>query len=308
MYKYSQPKPIIVSLSGEEGFELRKKAVEFVEKVRVRGVEAGNEQEQTYGILAQMIIRKMLNLPLEPEEDQSKGFDIILPSGIKVDVKCRGGTKAFQENYVGSGDLEREAKHNFFARQIWNERLDSDIYVMVHLESPKAPRGKKTALPGTLRQRKWNLYICGWVSKERVKKEGVYLPRGAITERGNEWFAYRGHEIEFYHRHLNGFSEIKDLLSIDKEDVEVDSKKAINLHLTSVDAIRIAMDMVGQGILEKDIVEFLKSNLGINKKIPTIMHSNQYHHLLKWLKSKEKIKDEDIKKLSEIIQEVAYSE
>ena len=308
MYKYALPKPIVVPLSGSDGFELRKKAVEFVERVRVTGAESGNEQEQTYGVLAQLVIRKMLGMPLDPPEDQSKGFDIILPSGIKVDVKCRGGTKPFQEKYMGSGDLEREAKHNFFARQIWNDRLDSDIYVMVHLESPKAPRGKKTALPGTLRQRKWKLYICGWVSKDRVKKEGVYLPRGAITERGNEWFAYRGHEIEFYHRHLNGFSDIKELLAIDKKDVQEDGEKSIGLHLTSIDAIRIALDLVGQGVLEKDIVDFLKENLEINKKIPTIMHSNQYHHLLRWLKDKGKIKDKDIKELSKIMQEVAYSE
>jgi len=308
MYKYTLPKPILFPLSGQEGFELRKKAVEFVEKVKVRGAEAGNEQEQTYGILAQMVIRKMLGLPLEPEEEQSKGFDILLSSGIKVDIKCRGGTKPFQEKYLGSGNLEREAKHNFFARQLWDDKLDTDIYVMVHLESPKAPRGKKTALPGTLRQRKWKLYICGWVSKERVKKEGVYLPRGAITERGNEWFAYRGYEVEFYHQHLNGFNSMKDLLLIDKKDVEEDGKKAMNLHLTSVDAIRIAIDLVGQGIIDKEIIEFLREKLGIKTKIPTIMHSNQYHHLLKWLKSHKRVKDKDIEKLSKIMQEVAYQE
>lgn len=308
MYKYSLPKPIIIPLYGAEGFELRQKAVEFVNKVRVMGAEAGNEQEQTYGILAQMGIRKLLGLPLEPDEDQSKGFDILLSSGVKVDIKCRGGTKPFQEKYMGSGDIEREAKHNFFARQVWNDKLDTDIYVMVHLECPKAPRGKKTALPGTLRQRKWKLYVCGWVSKERVKKEGVYLPRGAITERGNEWFAYRGHEIEFYHRHLNGFSDMKELLSIDKKDVEEDGRKAINLHLTSIDAIRIAIDMAGQGIIDREIIQFLKDKLEVNKKIPTIMHSNQYHHLLKWLKLHGKIKDKEIEKLSKIMQEMAYSE
>lgn len=308
MYKYVLPKPIVILLNGAEGFELRKKAVEFVEKIKVRGAEAGNEQEQTYGILAQMVIRKTLEMPLEPDEDQSKGFDILLPSGIKVDIKCRGGTKPFQEKYLGSGDLEREAKHNFFARQVWDDKLDTDIYVMVHLECPKAPRGKKTALPGTLRQRKWKVYICGWVSKERVKKEGVYLPRGAITERGNEWFAYRGNEIEFYNQHLNGFTDIKDLLLIDKKDVQLDEEKAINLHLTSVDAIRIAIDLVGQGIVDKKVIEFLREKLGINKKIPTIMHSNQYHHLLKWLKSHNEVKDQDIKKLSEIMQEEAYKE
>ena len=81
----------------------------------------------------------------------------------------------------------------------------------------------------------------------------------------------------------------------------------MNLHLTSVDAIRIAMDMVGQGVLEKDVVQFLKEKLGIKSKIPTIMHSNQYHHLLKWLKDNHKVTNAEIKKLSDIMQEVAFS-
>ena len=244
MYNYVKPKPIIIPLYGDDGFELRQKAVEFVDKVKVRGAEAGNEQEQTYGILAQMVIRKALGMSIEPEEDQSKGVDIVLESGVKVDVKCRGGSLPFQELYGGSGGLNREAKHNFFARQIWDGRLDADIYLMTHLETPKPPTGEKTALPGTLRQRKWNLYICGWVSKERVKKEGVYLPIGSITEQGNRFFAYRSHEIEFYNQHLNGLSEIKNLLAIDADDVKEDGKKVMNLHLTSVDAVRIAIDLV----------------------------------------------------------------
>ena len=307
MYKYSLPKPIIFPLYGAEGFELRKKAVEFVEKLKVRGIEAGNKDEQTYGILAQMVIRNMLGLPLEPPENQDIGFDLLLPSKVKVDIKCRGGSLPFQELYDGSGEIKREAKHNFFARQIWDERLNTDIYLMVHLETPKPKRGQKTALPGTLRQRKWKLYICGWVSKGRVKKEGVYLPRGSITEQGGKWFAYRGEEIEFYNQHLNGFTDIKDVLKIDKKDVKKDESKSMNLHLTSVDAIRIAMDMVGQGVLEKDVVQFLKEKLGIKSKIPTIMHSNQYHHLLKWLKDNHKVTNAEIKKLSDIMQEVAFS-
>jgi len=307
MYKYSLPKPIIFPLYGKEGFELRNKALEFVKKIKVRGAEAGNEEEQTYGVLAQMVIRKLLDMPLEPPEDQSKGYDLVLPSKVKVDIKCRGGTLPFKELYEGSGDIKREAKHNFFARQIWDERLDADIYLMTHLETPKRKGKSKTPLPGTLRQRKWNLYICGWVSKMRVKKEGVYLPRGSITEQGGKWFAYRGEEIEFYNLHLNGFEDIKEIFKIDMKDTEEDGKKSMNLHLTSVDAIRIAMDMVGHGIIERDVVQFLKDKLGVKSKIPTIMHSNQYHHLLKWLKEKKKAKEEDIKKLSEIMQEVAYS-
>ncbi len=306
MYSYVKPKPLTISLYGSAGLELRKKAVEFVEKVRIKGAEAGNEQEQTYGILAQMVIRKELGLPLEPDENQDKGFDLLLQSGIKVDIKCRGGSLPFQELYIGSGGIKREAKHNFFARQVWDTRLDADIYLMTHLETPKPKKGQKTALPGTEKQRKWNLYICGWVSKERVKKEGIYLPRGAITEQGKKWFPYKAHEIEFYHQHLNGLSNIKDIPQIDKADVVADEKKAMGLHLTSVDAMRIAIDLIGHGVLKQDVVEFLKESLEIKERIPPILHSNQYYHLLKWLKDKNKIDENDLRKLTEIMEEGAY--
>jgi len=307
MYSYHKPTPITIELFGKDGFELRKKAVDFVEKVKVRGKEAGNEQEQTYGILAQMVIRKMLGLTIEPSENDSKGFDLLLPSGVKADIKCRGGTLPFQELYEGSGEVKREAKHNFFARQIWNKNLDAEIYIMTHLETPKAPRGQKTALPGTERQRKWKLYVCGWVSKERVKKEGVYLPIGSVTEQGSRWFAYRSHEIEFYNQHLNGFSDIKEIMSIEEKDVIEDSKKPMNLHLTSVDAIRLAIDLVGWEILNKNILEFLKEQLSV-EKVPPILNSNQYYHLLRWLKGQGKVTDEEFKKLSEIMLEMAYEE
>ena len=308
MYEYVPPKPILIDLSDAIGFRLRQNAAEFVQNLRVRNIEAGSEEEQTYGVLAEMVLRNKLGLPEPNPEKRELGWDIKLDSGVKVDVKCRGGTLPFQELYNGTGDIPREAKHNFFARQIWDERLDADIYVMTHLETPKPPREQKTALPGTDRQRKWKLYVCGWVSKERVKKEGVYLPRGAITEQGNRWFPYRGHEIEFYHQHLNGLSQLGDILNIDTKDVLDDGRKAMNLHLTSVDAIRIAIDLIGYGIMEKDVLVFLKEKLKIEKEVPPILHPNQYHHLLKWLKKEGKIKDKDIDNLSKIIKEVAYSE
>lgn len=308
MYKYVRPKPILIDLSGKNGFELRNKASKFVETTLVKNIASGNEQEQTYGILAEMVMRNELGLQEPDLAKRELGWDIKLPSGIKVDVKCRGGTLPFQELYEGSGGIKREAKHNFFARQIWNKRLDADVYLMTHLETPKPPKGKKTALPGTPRQRKWKLYVCGWVSKERVKKEGVYLPRGAITEQGNKWFPYKADEIEFYNQHLNGLSQIKDILLIDKKDIEEDKNKAMNLHLTKVDAVRIAVSLVGYGVVKEDILHFLEEKLGTDVKVPPILHSNQHHHLLKWLKNNGKIKDGQIEKLSKIMEEMAYKE
>ncbi|MFH1751490.1 MAG: hypothetical protein ABH821_00945 [archaeon] len=307
VYKYELPKPIQIDLIGKEGFELREKAIEFVKNIKVKNIEAGTTEEQSYGILAEIVIRNKLGIEEPNPENRQLGWDLKLPSKVKVDVKCRGGTLPFKERYLGTGKIEREAKHNFFARQVWDERLDADIYIMTHLETPKPPRGKKTALPGTLRQRKWKLYLCGWVSKERVKKEGVYLPRGSVTEQGNKWFSYRGNEIEFYNQHLNGFKQIKDIMTIEKKDVLTDGKKAMNLHLTSVDAIRIAIELKGYEILNDKDLSFLKAKLKIDQ-VPPILHPNQYYHLLKWLKSKSIIKDTEIKEFSKIMQEEAYSE
>lgn len=91
MYEYYHPKPILIDLSGKEGFELRKKAFNFVKNIRVRTLESGSEEEQTYGILAELVIRRELGFPEPDLDNRELGWDFKLSSGVKVDVKCRGG-------------------------------------------------------------------------------------------------------------------------------------------------------------------------------------------------------------------------
>lgn len=220
MYKYHHPTPIVVKLTDELGLQLRQKAAQYIAVNQNRtGAERGSSEEQGFGALAEMVIRNKLGMPEINPENHPLGYDILLPSGVKLDVKCRGGALPFKEEYESSDGIVREAKHNFFARQIHDEKLDTEIYLMTHLETP-SNRG----LPGTTRQRKWILYICGWVSKERVAREGVYLPRGSLTEQGRTWFTYRGQEIEFYNRNLNGLEKVEDLMNIERADVEKGQK------------------------------------------------------------------------------------
>jgi hypothetical protein len=127
MYTYVKPKPLIINLNGEEGYNLRLKALEFIKKFLARGKEAGSPEEQSYGILTEMVIRKRLGLP-EKSLDDPPGYDIELPSGVKVDVKCRGGVFPFKEQYEGTGDLPREAKHNLWARQLFVDDIES-VYI-----------------------------------------------------------------------------------------------------------------------------------------------------------------------------------
>lgn len=302
MYKYNHPKPIIVKLIDELGFQLRQKAADYITKNQNRtGAERGSAAEQGFGALAEIVVRNKLGMPDINPEDHPLGYDLLLPSGVKVDVKCRGGSLPFQEHYDSDDGISRESKHNFFARQIHDQNLDTDIYIMTHLETPK-----KGVLPGTTRQRKWILYVCGWVSKARVLREGVYLPRHSLSERGRNWMQYRGQEIEFYNRNLNGLEKVEDLSNIEPADVEKDKSHQGDLNLTSVDAIRITYDLIGRGVLSKQHLEFVKKETGIAKIVKPILHSNQYFHLLKWLKEKGVISDEEITKARKILQEESY--
>lgn len=303
MYKYRHPKPITIKLIDELGFQLRQKAEEHITINQNRtGAERGSKEEQGFGALAEMVIRNKLGMPEINPKNHPLGYDILLPSGIKLDVKCRGGVLPFKEEYESNDGIAREAKHNFFARQIHDDELDTDIYLMTHLETPS-----NRELPGTTRQRKWALYVCGWVSKERVAREGVYLPRGSLTEQGRTWFTYRGQEIEFYNRNLNGLKKIDDLLEIEYPDVEKDKNHKGDLNLTSVDALRIAYDLIGRGVLSEKHLTFIKKETGLNEIVKPILHSNQYFHLLNWLKEKGVLTDCEIKQARKILQKEPYS-
>ncbi len=302
MYKYKHPQPIVIKLTDELGFSLRQKAADYIAANQNRtGAERGSSEEQGFGALAEMVIRNKLGMPEINPENHPLGYDILLPSGIKVDVKCRGGALPFREEYESSDGIIREAKHNFFARQMYDERLDADVYLMTHLETPS-----KRELPGTKRQKKWILYICGWVSKERVINEGVYLPRGSLTEQGRTWFTYRGQEIEYYNRNLNGLDSITDLLSIETSDVEKDKVHKGDLNLTSVDAVRITYDLIGRGILSEKHLTFVQKETGVTKIVKPILHSNQYFHLLRWLEGKGILTDREIEEAQKVLQEEPY--
>ena len=129
MYTFVKPKPLIIDLGGADGFKIREEVSEVIEDTLVSGPEAGSREEQSSGILAQYVVRKELGLPPISTEEENLGIDILLPSGVRVDVKCRGGVRPFQEEYEGTGGVLREAKHNFFARQVWDPRLETDIYI-----------------------------------------------------------------------------------------------------------------------------------------------------------------------------------
>ena len=287
MYKYHQPKPLEIPLKGVWGFQMRETAAKYSsENFNTKGAEHGSKAQQGYGALAEIVIRNKLGLPEINPSDHPLGYDLTNKNAIKLDVKCRGGVMPFKEEYDSNDGVKREAKHNLFARQIYDSKLDAEIFLLTHLRTA----GDGT-LPGSPRARSWSLFVCGWVSKERIRREGVYLPRGSMTEQGNTWFAYRGEEIEFFNKNLNGFSDILDINTIEQSDVKTDIQTIGEMNMTTADAIRISTDLVGRGFLEKKHIDFIRKQKGITTNIKPFYHTNQYHHLLEWLKVKGQVSE-----------------
>lgn len=302
MYKFTYPHPITFELgynaaNKDYGYKLRVEAYEYVKHNKSKGAQAANDDRQGYGILAEVVIRTKLNLPEITKDPHPLTFDIKSNKGVKIDIKCRGGEKNFEENYPGTDGFSREAKHNLFARQLYDSSLDTDIFLLTHLKRPSG----RSQLPGGERDRSWRLFVCGWISKKRALKEAVYIPPGGITEQGNRWFPYQYHNIEIYNKCLNGLSQIEDLLDISQDDVKEDEKKPLSLHMTAVDAYRIAADLVGRDVINKSVFDLIKKEFKLNDKVKPVLHANQYFHLMEWLKTKGYATSLNIKKLETIM-------
>lgn len=86
------PTPIVISLADTQGFQLRQKAAEYIAaNLNRTGAERGSSEEQGFGALAEIVVRRNIGMPEINPEDHPLGYDVLLPSGVKVDVKCGVG-------------------------------------------------------------------------------------------------------------------------------------------------------------------------------------------------------------------------
>jgi hypothetical protein len=272
------PDAVVVDLNGPSGLALREQALLEAEAARRVGGESGSLDQHATGKLAELVLRRLVPSARDPDD---LGHDFILATGVRADSKCRGGEQPFLRAYHAPPQRHsREAKHNFYAGQIFggdvtrgSRQSNADVYILSHLQRPKPNRGA-TVFPGTARQRKWFLHLCGWTSAARVQR-GVYLPRGALTERGKSWFAYKGQEVEFYHRNLNAVWIDSGLLEpfsrLSGAEVSEDDARRGDRHITTTDYDRIIADLQGRGVVQGDLTQMSVAE--------PILSPNQYWHV-----------------------------
>ena len=100
---------------------------------------------------------------------------------------------------------------------------------------------------------------------------------------------------------------IKDLLKIENPNVKTDETLQGDINLTGVDAIRIAYDLAGRGVLNEDQIAFVKQSTGIVNNVKPILHPNQYFHLLEWLKRNHIASEQEYRKTKEIMTEEPFT-
>ena len=123
------------------------------------------------------------------------------------------------------------------------------------------------------------LWVCGWISKKRAKNEGVFIPRGGITERGiNQFMGYRAHEVEIYNQTLNGIKDLKEWYNdLTKEDVIKDetNNHGYFMQRTNADAQRILQSLLVRQCVTKEQYDKINESLGLaGTFIPPILHEN----------------------------------
>ena len=135
-----------IDLNGSNGIDFRKEVHDHVEdnwdmmeskfkKSRTQTTEA-KKLEVKKGFLSQYVVRRHVGLEGIDAGDMDYSSDLTNPNGIKIDVKMEGIKIDFKEEYDGSGGIMRQAKHNFYPRQLFDPNLaTTDLFLVTRLRT-----------------------------------------------------------------------------------------------------------------------------------------------------------------------------
>lgn len=149
-----------------------------------RGYADGDKRMQEVGILGQICLAQLLNLPLPNGKGFDGGFDFII-NKKKVDVKTMGRTVDIKNHYV----------HNFVAYQL---SFDCEYYIFL---SYNYVNNKLT--------------ICGVASKKHFLEKAILYKLGEVRTRDNgTTFKTRSPMYEIFQYDLLEVNCIQDILKI----------------------------------------------------------------------------------------------
>ena len=302
---------ILIDLNGPENHAFRKEVSDHVDDrwdvlrpkfgITKQSNAESRKMEIKRGFLAQYVVRLNVGLAgIDDGDDSDYSADLITPSGITIDVKTEGINFDFQEEYAGSGGVMRQAKHNFHPRQLYDPNLaKTDIFLVVRMRT-----GGKFPGSGMRTEKKWKMWICGWVSKKRVINEGVLIPRGGITEQGGSFFAYRGHNVEFYQNALNPVESLQAWFGgLTRDEIERDeaANPDSTMQCTTADAQRIAGDLLARNVISRGQFDSINRAIGLGEaRVPPVLHSNHTVRFVRYMVNRGLLSDDTLGRLESV--------
>ncbi len=138
----------------------------------------GNKTQQFVGLVGEMMVKKIMNIPHVNSNGFDGGFDIEY-KGMRIDVKTMSRSVNPKPHYVS----------NFIAYQ---ENYNCDAYIFASINKKK------------------NLItICGWITKDELRTLGNRYNKGDIRKRDNGTeFKTKAPLIEIKNSYLKPFNKL----------------------------------------------------------------------------------------------------
>ncbi len=140
------------------------------------------------------------------------------------------------------------------------------------------------------------------MSKKRVMREGVLIPRGGITEQGSKFFDYRSHNVEFYQFALNKITDLEKWFNTtDREALREDESRDPNdtQQCTNADAQRIASDLLAKDVITRRQFYDINKYLGLqDRHVPSILDNNLTIRFIKYLVKRDVLESDIVEKLA----------
>jgi hypothetical protein len=285
----------------------------------------GNAIQQWEGNMAESLVR--IGCGLGPIYSKQTGTDIDLEiNDCKIDVKSMNSPYYNPGGFLGTGGYNREPKNNLVPPK---DDDQNDAYIFVRItDAPKTTgrgkKGKKSSFPeegseqdvsfidgsskaGSGLNPIFHIAIVGWLSIEHVRKYAPIIPGGraggGISEKGNNWMHYQiAPNMEIYDGQLNQICEFEDIANLSIERINNSNPPALPF-LSTVDAHRVALGLLGRGIISEQEFQSLVDNLDFQiprERVPTILQRSQYNVLLNWGRENGFIGETSISRFAEI--------
>lgn len=289
---------------------------------------AGDAIQQWAGNMAESLVR--IACGHGPIYTKNAGTDPDLElNDCILDVKAMISPNYKEDGFPGTGGWIREPKNNLTPP---NSADENDAYIFVRVRGAPNKTGEdgKKKFPddgapdgcinyvngskkiGLAVNPVFTATVIGWLSHEDTflypplipgGKGGGRIKKGGITESGMYWFAYmKSDDLEVFDHGLNEINEWTDITGLTKGMIDAQPTPSLPF-LTTVDAHRVAIGLLGRGIISPETFGQISESLHFSiprEDVPTILQPTQYEVLLRWCLDQQLIEQEILDTFNEI--------